>query len=163
MTLQPPDTHHLSAAVGWLELGNASEAEAELKKISRRQQRNPDVLEVTWSIYGKQEKWEECVTVAKALTDVAPTDSFGWIHLSFALHELKKTQQAYNNLNTVMDRFPNEWLMRYNMACYACQLGNREEAQEWLDEAGKLKRDKKGIREMAKSDPDLAPLFTAGN
>ena len=32
--LIPPDTHHLKAAEGWLELGNHLEADAELNKAS---------------------------------------------------------------------------------------------------------------------------------
>jgi hypothetical protein len=32
-SLQPPDSHHLNAAVGWLELGNDIEATEELDKI----------------------------------------------------------------------------------------------------------------------------------
>jgi hypothetical protein len=31
--LSPPDTHHLRAAEGWLELGNHLEANAELENI----------------------------------------------------------------------------------------------------------------------------------
>ena len=33
--LAPPDTHHLRAALGWLELGNHVEANAELEQITR--------------------------------------------------------------------------------------------------------------------------------
>ena len=33
-SLGPPDSHHLSAAIGWLELGNVAEAGAELEKIA---------------------------------------------------------------------------------------------------------------------------------
>ena len=84
--------------------------------------------------------------------------AFGWIHLSFALHELKRTQEAYDNLIGVLDAFPDEWLMRYNLACYACQLGNLDEADRWLAGAV-LKGDRKRIKRMAKDDPDLAPLF----
>ena len=48
--LEPPDTYYLSAAVGWLELGNPGEARAELVQISSRQQEHPDVLEVRWAL-----------------------------------------------------------------------------------------------------------------
>jgi predicted Zn-dependent protease len=156
--LQAPDIHYCSAAVGWLELGNADEAIAELEKISAEGRRLPDVLELSWQIYSKALQWETCVEVARELTRVAPKRTVGWIHLSFALHELKRTREAHENLTCVLERFPDDWLIRYNLACYACQLGNPEEATRWLAGAG-LKGNAKKIQQMAKKDPDLAPLF----
>ena len=159
MTLEPPDSHYLSAAVGWLELGNPGEANAELDRIRTKHQKHPNVLEVRWTIHAAQEKWESCVEIATVLTRVARQDAFGWIHLSFALHELKRTRDAYDNLNAVLSMFPNDWLMRYNMACYACQLGSLAEAEQWLAEAKTKRGNAKEIDSMALKDPDLAPLF----
>ncbi|MFN7139751.1 MAG: tetratricopeptide repeat protein, partial [Limisphaerales bacterium] len=135
-----------------------TEAMLELDRISPAQQSHPDALEVKWTILSQQQRWDNAIDTARTLTQVAPERTFGWIHLSFALHELKRTQEAYDNLLGVLDHFPKDWLMRYNMACYACQLGALEEAQAWLDGAIKF-GDKKVIEEMAKSDPDLSPLF----
>ncbi len=159
MPLPPPDSHHLSAAIGWMELKNLEEALADLDRIKESRQRHPEVLEVRWTIYAAQQKWESCVDIAKIITMVAPEDPFGWVHLSFALHELKRTQEAYNNLLKVLPNFPEDWLMRYNMACYACQLGANEEAQRWLNEAKSQRGDQTAIQNMATTDPDLAPLF----
>jgi hypothetical protein len=47
--LEAPDTHCLSAATGWLELGCRAEAKAELDLVSAAQQWHPDVLEVWWA------------------------------------------------------------------------------------------------------------------
>ncbi len=157
-TLQPPDTHHLSAAIGWLELGNPSEATQDLEKISPALLVHPEVLEVRWQIHAKALQWEKCVEVAREFTEIAPKKSFGWIHLSFALHELKRTQEAHENLVGILEQFPDEWLMRYNLACYSCQLGNLDEAGRWLAGAA-LKGDAKQIKRMAQDDPDLEPLF----
>src|ERR1700740_248521 len=94
MKLEPPYTHHLNAAQGWLGLGNADEARAELEKIPGALQSHPQVLEAHWQICAKARKWEECVTVANQLVEVAPKAPLGWIHRSYALHELKQTQEA---------------------------------------------------------------------
>lgn len=158
MTIPPPDSHHLSAAVGWLELGNPSEANLELEGISSAMRLHPEVLEMEWQIHAKTKNWEQCVAVARKYTETTPKKSFGWVHLSFALHELKRTQEAHYNLIGILGQFPEDWLMRYNLACYSCQLGNLEEATRWLVGAG-LKGDPKQIEQMAKDDPDLAPLF----
>jgi predicted Zn-dependent protease len=158
VTLDPPDSHHLSAAIGWLELGNAVEADAELEKISAELRLHPDVLEVVWAISSKSKDWERCIETAQQLTKTAPEREWGWIHLSYALHELKRTQEAYDNLIPVLPKFPTDWLMRYNLACYAAQLGLLDEAERWLGGA-MLMGDRKEIKAMAKDDPDLAPLF----
>ncbi len=158
MTLDFPDTHHLNGAIGWLELGNPSEASEDLEKINPKWRNHPDVLEVSWQIHAKTNEWEMCINVAQKLTKVAPKLAFGWIHLSFALHELKRTQEAHDSLISVLEQFPDEWLMRYNLACYSCQLGNLQDANRWLAGAG-LKGGVKQVKRMAKDDPDLAPLF----
>jgi hypothetical protein len=44
--LQPPDSMHLTAAQGWLELGNHEEAFEELEQIDAPLRGHPDVLEV---------------------------------------------------------------------------------------------------------------------
>src|SRR3954468_15114407 len=55
--LEPPDTHYLMHAVGWLELGSVSEAKAELAHIRTAFQFHPDVLEVRWLICAEERQW----------------------------------------------------------------------------------------------------------
>jgi hypothetical protein len=61
--LKPPDSHHLKAAEGWLELGNYLEANEELERIQPRVRAHPLVLEVRWTICAKAKKWEACVEI----------------------------------------------------------------------------------------------------
>src|ERR1039457_1350006 len=77
-----PDSHHLLAAQGWLELGNHLEANEELENISPEMGVHPDVLNLRWHIYSKAGKWDACVDIASALIDLAPECSLGWIHRS---------------------------------------------------------------------------------
>jgi hypothetical protein len=56
--LQPPDSTHLQAAEGWLELGNPLEANEELEKITPELRPQPDVLRVRWQIYAAAKEWE---------------------------------------------------------------------------------------------------------
>lgn len=37
-------------------------------------------------------------------------------------NELRRTKEPYEVLVAVVDRFPTEHLMRYNLACYSCQF-----------------------------------------
>jgi tetratricopeptide (TPR) repeat protein len=158
-SLDAPDTFHLSAAIGWLELGNWNEANEELEKITPDFRAHPDVLAIRLGIYAKAKKWEQCVDIGNALVKAIPNRSFGWLQRSFALHELKRTQEAAELLIPAAVLFPKEWLIRYNLACYACQLGKRKEAWEWLEFAFDLS-DSKAVKLMALNDPDLETLWT---
>ena len=152
------DLHVIRAAEGWFELGNAREAEAELAKLTTPVQLHPVVSELRWQILAQQKRWQECEVVARAITRNAPAEPLGWIHLSYALHELKRTQEAWDNLIAVVDDFPKEPTMPYNLACYACQMGDLPEARRWLKKTLSLGR-KKETRQMALQDHDLKPLW----
>jgi tetratricopeptide (TPR) repeat protein len=97
--LQPPDSHHIKAAEGWLGLGNWQEANEELERITPQNRAHSDVLEVRWEIYAKAKKWEECVDIAGAIIKIDPNRSEAWIHRSFALYELKRAGQPSKRVN----------------------------------------------------------------
>jgi len=109
--LQPPDSVHLQAAQGWFELGNCVEATEELEQISPNLRGHPDVLVVRLKIYAAAGKWEYVVEVAKAISEMVPESPFGWFHLAYALHELKRTKEARAVLLPVVDKFSDEYLM----------------------------------------------------
>jgi predicted Zn-dependent protease len=159
--LQPPDIHHFNAAQGWLGLNNPREAQTELDKISVRQQARFEIMELQWQIHAKAKRWENSIETARAITSKHPKVAFGWIHLAYALHELRRTQEAYASLLPVLDKFPKEWLMRYNMACYAVQLGNLDEGKTWLERAREIGA-KDEITDLIATDPDLEPLRKSG-
>ena len=154
--ITPPDTHHLTAAQGWLELENAAEAIKELEQISPESREHPDVLEIRWAAEAKQLNWEECVRVATQLTHHAPGRSSGWIHRSFSLHELKHTKEAYELLLPALSVFEDIWTIPYNLACYQCQLGQKKQALKCYAKA--LEIGGESVKKMALSDIDLAPI-----
>ncbi len=157
-TLSTTDAMHLLAAEGWLELGDGQSAHDELDEIDPKFRTHPDVLEIRWQIYAEDRNWIACVDIGKALTQQAPERAVAWIHHAFALHELKRTLEAFDVLLPIATRFPNEPTIPYNLACYTCQLGRRAEAKEWLAQACRL-GDAKEIKLQAMDDPDLAPLW----
>src|SRR5690349_2002372 len=116
------DGRHLLAAQGWLELGDAREAKAELAQISPGVQAHPDVLELRWQIEAKSGNWRAGVQTGRALIKAAPQRASSWIHCAFALHEMKHTREAYDLLAPAATRFPSEWVIPYNLACYTAQL-----------------------------------------
>jgi predicted Zn-dependent protease len=129
-----------------------------LDEITPTLRGHPAVLEVRYHIYAAAKKWDYAAEIARAITELNPDSSFGWVQQAYALHELKKTQEAWNLLLPVVDKFPGEYIVCYNLACYAAQLGNLKAARSWLQKAIKLAGNNQ-IKLMALDDPDLEPLW----
>ena len=149
----------LDASVGWIGLGNLTEAEVEIEHVATEFRLHADVLEVRWEIDGRQERWKSALRTAEILVETYPERCSGWLHRSYCLHELDRTLEAWNKLVSVVDRFPKEATSPYNLACYSCQLGNLKEAQNWLEKAASI-RGRRAIKSMAVEDQDLAALRT---
>jgi tetratricopeptide (TPR) repeat protein len=134
-----------------------AEANEELERIAPLFRAHPDVLEVRWHIFARARKWEACVDLAEAIVKCDPTRQDAWIHRSFALHELKRTQEAFDSLLPVAGKFPEVWVIPYNLACYCAQLGRLDNARGWLEQAMSI--DEKTVKRVAIDDPDLMPLW----
>jgi tetratricopeptide (TPR) repeat protein len=152
------DRRYLEAAEGWLGLGDWAEANKELENINPQFRGHPEILGARFQIYAKAGKWEYAVELARAISELIPENPFGHFHLAYSLHELKRTKEAYDVLIAVVDKFPTEHLIRYNLACYACRLGNLKEAYLWLEKAIDL-AGKEDIRQTALEDPDLERMW----
>ena len=158
--LEPPDSIHLKAAEGWLGLGDLISANDELEQITPEFRVHPAVLFVRYEIYSKGKKWDGAVEIAGALVKLLPKQPATWICLAYATR--RKTgggiSQAKEILTEAKAKFPNKYLISFNLACYECQLGNLQVAKQRLKEAFDL-AGKKDIRLMALDDPDLKPLW----
>jgi hypothetical protein len=71
---------------------------------------------------------------------------------------LKRTQEAWDALISVHEHFPEISTIPYNLACYACQLGQVATALTWLKRAMKI-GGRESIRKMALEDADLKTLW----
>jgi Flp pilus assembly protein TadD len=157
---QPPDSHHLSAAIGWLELGNPREAKIELDRISSDTRQHPDVLEVTWLICVEQDDWSQGLAVANALVEADPERPSGWLHRAYSLRRLTTggLKAAADALRPAYDKFPKEPVIAFNLSCYACQMGLLDDARAWLQRAIQS-GSPETIKLMALRDPDLKSLW----
>jgi predicted Zn-dependent protease len=152
------DRRHLEAAEGWLGLGDIRSATEELNQVSPELRDHPLVLEVTYQICAGTKQWEKSIEIARNMARLLPRHPWGHFHLAYSLHELKRTGEAYAALKPVVDSFPKEWLMRFNLACYACQLGKLTEAMLWLNQAMALAAHE-DVQRLALDDQDLKPLW----
>lgn len=158
--LEPPDVFFLNAALGWLELGQPAEALAELSRIAPERQKRPDVLEVQWAVRAALQDWDGALRAAEELVAQAPDRPSGWLHRAYALRRATGggLAAAWEALRPAAERFPREPVIRYNLACYACQMGRLDEARQWFKRA-LLAGDPVALREMALHDTDLQPLW----
>jgi tetratricopeptide (TPR) repeat protein len=155
-----PDIHYLSAAVGWLELGNPSEAGEEIARISPEVLTHPEVLEVRWQVCAAGQRWDPALEVAELLMQKAPDRPAAWLHRAYAMRRAKKgsLEKAWDVLFPAAALFPKEALIPYNLACYATQLGRLDEGWDLLQKAIEACGDDMTIKKMALADHDLEPL-----
>jgi Flp pilus assembly protein TadD len=144
-----------------LELGNPSEAGEELAHISTEYLDHPDVLDVRWMVCAASGSWEAALQVAERLLEVAPERSSAWVHRAYALRRTPNggLPLAWAALRPAFEKFPNESMIPYNLACYAAQFGRLEEAWDWLQKAIGAADQRKQIKELALKDLDLEPIW----
>jgi tetratricopeptide (TPR) repeat protein len=158
--LEPPDTHFLSAAVGWLGLGNLTEAKSELAQISEPNQHHPDVLELRWDIASTEKNWQQALEIARELLQAAPERCSGWWRQAYALRRVPDgtIKKAWDALLPAFDKFPEESIISYNLSCYACQMGQLDAARVWFKRAVVI-GGKQHIKAQGLADSDLEPLW----
>ena len=114
-------------------------------------------------MYADASKWEVCLEIATTITRIDPQSPFGWIHKAHALHELKRTREAWDTLLPVADQFSRlavpPHVIPYNLARYACQLGRSEVAKAWLAWAFTVSGDAFALKLMALEEPDFRTLW----
>ena len=158
--LEPPNTHLLSAAAGWLGLGNIAEAKAELAQIDAACQEHPDVLELRWEIAASEHDWGHGLEIARKLLQSAPERASGWLHQAYALRRVPDgtVKKAWDALLPAFEKFPEESIISFNLSCYACQLGQLDAARVWFKRALVI-GGKQRIKAQALADADLEPLW----
>lgn len=156
--LDHPDTLHLTAAEGWLELGNLVEANEELEKITPQLRAYPAVLDVRWHISVKAKQWEMAEEISGALIQILPKDPNAWRAHANTFYFAGRYQEAYELAKGKVKAFPKDWPLNYDLACYCCRLGKVEEARNWFHRAIDL-GNAKAITLRALGDPDLEPLW----
>lgn len=146
----------LEYASGFIELGMLAAAAGELNKIIAADQTLPAVLMVRLDLLMETKDWATMVTLARRLTAVKPDEEKGWIYHAYALREQSRIAEAQTILLQAEPQHGATCgVLHYNLACYACMLGNKLEARRRLELAATL--DKSWLK-SAMDDPDLASM-----
>ena len=99
--------------------------------------------------------WGQMETTARTLCERQPDEGQWLISLAYAVRRAHSLPEALIILESAAERFPDEAIIHFNLACYHAQLGDLESARKRLREAVRLDP---VCQKMAQSDPDLLPL-----
>ena len=146
----------LNASIGYLELGMYVEALDELERIQPEERNSSTVLWLRLEIYRTAKNWNLMEVVARELLKRQPDDPDNWNDLAFSIRRKDSIKAARTLLLGALEKFPNHATTRYNLGCYACQLGDLEEAKKLVGEA--IKMDSK-FKLLALDDEDLVELW----
>ena len=147
---------HLNASIGYLELGMLEESAGELENLPPEDRTSSAVLGLRLEIYRSAKKWTLMEVIARELWKRHQDDPVNWNNLAWVVRRKESIEAAQTILIEALEKFPNEALITYNFGCYACQLGDMDNAKRFVGEAIKL--DSK-YKLMALDDADLEPLW----
>jgi tetratricopeptide (TPR) repeat protein len=156
MMLEPPDQQFFTAACGYVELQMFQEANEELEKIDPFLRAAPEILALRIEIYRGLQKWELMTELTRRLTEFEPDNPQWPVSLAYATRRANSIEAAKEILLSVETKFPTEAVIKYNLACYCCQLAEIEDAKNYLKKAFEIDPN---WRIAALDDPDLQPLW----
>lgn len=156
MPLALKDKMHLRAASGYTELGMFKDAEAELDQISPDFRQLPEVLSARLHVYSGMKHWELMQGVAERLMRNDPANAQWPISYAYATRRARSLEVAKQILIEAVRRHPQEMMIPFNLACYECQLGNMDSAEDYLKTVFTMEPK---MRLVALEDPDLKPLW----
>jgi len=155
MTIDPQFQRRLLAASGFAELSLFQDAVQELEGLPESSRELPSVLVVWLEIYQHWQKWSEAESVATRLLKMEPEEPSWLVALAYATRRSRGLVFAHEILLRAGEKFPDCGTIQFNLACYAAQVGQLEEARQRLSQAIQLD---KAFASMAKSDPDLEAI-----
>ena len=150
-----PHERHLTAAAGYLELGMAADASAELDAIEPGRRSDWQVLALRVAVCQETKDWVPMLLLSERLVCMQPDQAQWPLSLAYATRRCQSLEAARKILLGAVDRFPEESTIRYNLACYEAQLGNLAAARVHLARAIQMHG---AHRAMALADADLLPL-----
>ncbi|MDR0533048.1 MAG: hypothetical protein LBH01_03750 [Verrucomicrobiales bacterium] len=144
-----------AAALGWLNLGNWQEARGELDSVPAEYREQPLMAGLYLEVLSSGRQWREMQLRASLMAERFPGDVQWLISQAYATRRAESLPKARKVLQAAYERFPQVALVCYNLACYAAQFGELEEAKSYLTEAVGLDAE---YKDMALQDEDLEPI-----
>ena len=146
----------LRAADGYLFLGMPMEAFEELDTIVQEDQREPTVMLSRIRVLLHLRRWRDAEKLSLEGAELHPTEEEFTVQRAFALHQLRKGEQAIEVLLAAPEWIRRTGILHYNLACYEARLGDLKTAQQCINAAIQLNA---AMKKNAKTDPDLQALW----
>jgi tetratricopeptide (TPR) repeat protein len=151
-------TKTLQAATGWLELGIADEALAELESLPTEVRTQRAALELKLAAQMLNQSWNPAADTARLLCLKAADEPVFFLRAAFCLHETGDTLAACNWLLRGPKTLFEMAVFHYNLACYLWTLGEAKRARSHLKQAITMDE---SFLEAARDDRDLAGMDLA--
>jgi hypothetical protein len=143
---------HWSRAIGFSKLEMWIQAKDELLMMPDELPWGKQKRAMMVEILQNQQSWKKMREVAHGMRMEFPEDADWWIADAYATRRDQSIDQAREILLEGLVHHYDNAMIRYNLACYACQLGSMGESLDLLKEA--VKRDER-FKRMAMEDEDL--------
>ena len=137
---------------GYLDLRMIDEAAREIEKLPPHRRGSPEAQEMRITIQLDKGDLAEALTLCEILCDLAPENHAGFIQGAYCLHEMGRTDEAIDHLQSGPQSLRDEPIYFYNLGCYELAMGRDEAAVTWLEQSIEMDPDN---RKAALSDPDL--------
>ncbi len=145
----------LQAVQGYLELGMYPEAWTELEGVERAFPASPSTVGMRVQLLMKERRWADAFEESRELRRMLPHGGAGYIHGAFCLHELCRTEEALELLESAPEPVRGQAIFYYNKGCYQAALGRVETAHSCLMRSFDLDHN---LLDVARHDPDLVVL-----
>lgn len=146
----------LRAAQGWLELGLPQEAWDELQQVPAEERERLEVMLLSLDALQTLKRWDECAAIGREAANRYPDCGAIYLVTAYAIRRAQSLPAARDFLLLGEGVLGEEAMFHFNLACYACQLGDLPEAERRLGIAFRI--DPK-YRLQALDDEDLRPIW----
>ena len=131
------------------------EASRELDNLPPDKRNSPEAQEMRIIISLDQQNLEEALSLSQNLCAVDPDNHTGFIQGAYCLHQLGRTVEAIDHIQSGPESLLDEPVYFYNLACYELALGKSQAAMTWLRQSIEMDRT---LRGKALTDPDLVSV-----
>jgi predicted Zn-dependent protease len=146
----------LMAADGYLFLGMPQHALTELEAIVDSAQHASPVLRARVRVLLHMKRWTEANSLSETGNSLYPDENEFTVQRAFALHQMKKGNDAVQVLLNAPEWIRRTGILHYNLACYEAQLGDLTTARQCIKTAIEINS---SFKKNARTDPDLARLW----
>ena len=151
------DEFHFKAALVCLTELRPKEAAKHLEELSNEARTYSFFHALSENIFMATGDWQRLIDLGQQRTKRTPDESRGWIIQGIGLEKMGKIQEAYSLLLEVLPKFSKDFFVHYNLACFACRLGRKDEAWSLLKSSFSMTTPETFER-WTLSDDDLAPI-----